>query len=182
MEKITFRFENTETKNKLEVSYGLQDEYISILTKNITIEIYTNTTIEAIFKLMSNNKYGILEGGAYNEEEMLNYFLIELGKNNTIWSIITINNNNNIKEYDFFSKYLLLFENHAMIYDKNVSLKKHGNVLSYYVTSQYEIFYNFHDNTTDFIIFSDYEKLDTLKYLEIIKMLSKLAKTLVKIE
>ena len=180
MEKITFRFENTETKNKLEVSYGLQDEYISISTKNITVEMYTNATIEAIFKLMNSNKYGLLEGGAYNEEEMLNYFLTELGENYTIWSIIIINNNNNIKEYDFFSKYLLLFENHAMIYDKNVSLKKHGNVLSYYVTSQYEIFYNLNDNTTDFTIFSNYEKLDTLEYLEIIKMLSKLSKTLVK--
>jgi hypothetical protein len=176
MEKITFSFENKETENKIEISHGLQDDYISVKIQNIIVEFYTNATIESLFKLLNNNKYGLLEGGAYNEAEMLSYFLVELSKNYTIWDIITINNSNDIKEYEFFDKYISLFDNHAMIYNKNIALKKHGNVLSYYVTSKFEIFYNMQDGTTDFTIFENYKNLDVLEYLKIIELLSKLAK------
>lgn len=178
MEKITFKLENTETLNKLEIAYELQESYLSIATDDITTEFYTNATIESIFNLISSNKYGILEGGAYSENEMLSYFLTELKKDYTINNILTINNNSNIDMYDFFEKYITLFNNHTLIYNKDVSLKLKDGILYYYCTGKYEISYNIKDGFTDFLTYGNYESLDTLKYLEIIKMLSNLVNTL----
>lgn len=179
MEKITFKLENIETLNKLEIAYELQESYLSIATDDITTEFYTNATIESIFNLISSNKYGILEGGAYSENEMLSYFLTELKKDYTINNILTINNNNsNIDMYDFFEKYITLFNNHTLIYNKDVSLKIKDNVLYYYKTGEYEISYNIKDGFTEFLTYGNYESLDTLKYLKIIKMLSNLVNTL----
>lgn len=178
MEKISFKLENTKTLNALNIIYELDDSYIALSNDDITVEFETNATIESIFKLMNSNKYGILEGGAYSESEMLSYFLTELKKDYTYKNIITINNNNNIDMYDFFEKYLTLFDKHTMIYNKDVSLKLKDNIFYYYCTGKYEISYNIKDGFTDFLTYGNYESLDTLEYLKIIELLSKLSKIL----
>ena len=58
------------------------------------------------------------------------------------------------------------------------ALKLKDDILYYYCTGKYEISYNIKDGFTDFLTYGNYESLDTLKYLEIIKMLSNLVNTL----
>jgi len=179
MEKISFKLENTETLNALNISYDLGNGYIALSNDDITVEFDTNMTIESVFKLVNSNKYGILEGGAYSESEMLSYFLTELKKDYTYKNILIINNNNdNINVYDFFEKYITLFDKHKMIYNKNISLEIKNNVLYYYSTGEYEISYNIKDGFTDFLTYGNYESLDTLEYLKLIELLSKLSKIL----
>lgn len=177
MEKITFKLENTETLNKLEIAYELQESYLSIATDDITIEFYTNATIESIFKLINNNKYGILESGAYSENEMLSYFLTELKKDYTLWGKIVINNNYN-NEYDFFESHISDFSINTMYYDKDISLKLYKKKLYYYKTGQFEITYNLNNSNVEFTQYEKYSGLDTTDYLKIIEMLSKLVNTI----
>lgn len=175
MERISFKLENTETLNALNISYNLDNGYITLSNDDIIIEFDTNMVIESVFKVVSSNKYGILEGGAYSESEMLSYFLTEVKKDYTYEDILIINNNN-IEMYDFFEKYITLFDNHTMIYNKDISLKLKDNIFYYYSTGKYEISYNIIDKSTDFTIFENYENLDTLEYFKIIELLSKLSK------
>lgn len=178
MNKISFKLENTETLNALNISYSLDNSYLSLSTDDFTVEFESNMTIESVFKIINKNKYGILEFGAYNEREMFIYLLVEIEKEYTINNTLTINNNSNIDMYDFFEKYLTLFDKHTMIYNKDVSLKLKDNILYYYCTGKYEISYNIKDCFTDFLTYGNYESLDTLEYLKIIELLSKLSKIL----
>lgn len=177
MEKITFKLENTETLNKLEIAYELQESYLSIATDDITTEFYTNATIESIFNLINSNKYGILEGGAYSENEMLSYFLTELKKEYTLWGKIVINNNYT-NEYDFFESHISDFSIGTMYYNKDISLKLYKKKLYYYKTGQFEITYNLNNSNVEFTQYENYSGLDTTDYLKIIEMLSKLVNTI----
>lgn len=178
MNKISFKLENTETLNALNISYNLDNGYIKLFNDDTIIEFDTNMVLESVFKVVNNNKYSVLELAEYNEIDMMYYLLDDIKKDYTYSNILIINNNDNVDMYDFFEKYITLFDKHKMIYNKNISLEIKNNVLYYYSTGEYEISYNINDKSTDFLTFGNYKSLDTLEYLKIIELLSKLSKIL----
>lgn len=178
MNKISFKLENNDTLNSLNINYELDNSYITLSNDDIIVEFETNAVIESVFKVVNNNKYRILELAEYNEIDMLYNLLPDIKKDYTYNNVLIINNNSNIDMYNFFEKYITLFDKHTMIYNKNISLKLKDNVLYYYSTGEYEISYNIKDKSVNFTTFENYENLDTLEYLQIIELLSKLSKVL----